>query len=59
MTVSSSLDWLTRGTSDLFPHQPDSQYPRENLTQLLQTTDRPLRIKLGIDPTGSDIHLGH
>ena len=59
MTVSSSLDWLTRGTSDLFPHQPDSPYPRENLTQLLQTTDRPLRIKLGIDPTGSDIHLGH
>ena len=59
MTVSSSLDWLTRGTSDLFPHQPDSQAPRENLTQLLQTTDRPLRIKLGIDPTGSDIHLGH
>jgi tyrosyl-tRNA synthetase len=59
MTVSSSLDWLTRGTSDLFPHQPDSQYPRENLTQLLQTTDRALRIKLGIDPTGSDIHLGH
>jgi tyrosyl-tRNA synthetase len=59
MTVSSSLDWLTRGTSDLFPHQPDSQEPRENLTQLLQTTDRPLRIKLGIDPTGSDIHLGH
>ena len=59
MTVSSSLDWLTRGTSDLFPHQPDSQDPRENLTQLLQTTDRPLRIKLGIDPTGSDIHLGH
>ncbi|CCI31104.1 tyrosine--tRNA ligase [Microcystis sp. T1-4] len=59
MTVSSSLDWLTRGISDLFPHQPDSQDPRENLTQLLQTTDRPLRIKLGIDPTGSDIHLGH
>jgi tyrosyl-tRNA synthetase len=59
MTVSFSLDWLTRGTSDLFPHQPDSQDPRENLTQLLQTTDRPLRIKLGIDPTGSDIHLGH
>jgi tyrosyl-tRNA synthetase len=59
MTVSSSLDWLTRGTSDLFPHQPDSQEPRENLTRLLQTTDRPLRIKLGIDPTGSDIHLGH
>ena len=48
MTVSSSLDWLTRGTSDLFPHQPDSQDPRENLTQLLQTTDRPLRIKLGL-----------
>lgn len=22
-------------------------------------SDRPLRVKLGIDPTGSDIHLGH
>ena len=24
-----------------------------------KNTDKPLRIKYGIDPTGSDIHLGH
>jgi tyrosyl-tRNA synthetase len=31
----------------------------ENLAQRLAQTDRPLRVKLGIDPTGADIHLGH
>ncbi|MEG3437316.1 tyrosine--tRNA ligase [Pannus brasiliensis CCIBt3594] len=59
MTVSPSPDWLARGTSDLFPHQPESKDPSENLPLLLKTIDRPLRVKLGIDPTGSDIHLGH
>jgi tyrosyl-tRNA synthetase len=59
MTVSPSPDWLMRGTSDLFPNQPDSKDPAENLVRLLQTADRPLRVKLGIDPTGSEIHLGH
>lgn len=51
--------WLERGTSELFPHQPDSNDGTENLTALLQASDRPLRIKLGIDPTGADLHLGH
>jgi tyrosyl-tRNA synthetase len=59
MTLSLSPDWLMRGTGDLFPNQPDSQDPRENLVLLLKTADRPLRVKLGIDPTGSEIHLGH
>ncbi|MGA1622493.1 MAG: tyrosine--tRNA ligase, partial [Synechocystis sp.] len=58
MTDSQAPDWLLRGTADLFPHQPTSDDPRENLAQLIQQ-DRPLRIKLGIDPTGTDIHLGH
>ncbi|MEB3227646.1 MAG: tyrosine--tRNA ligase, partial [Synechocystis sp.] len=58
MTDSQAPDWLLRGTADLFPHQPTSDDPRENLALLLQQ-DRPLRIKLGIDPTGTDIHLGH
>lgn len=49
-----NLDWLQRGTSEIFPDQP-----QENLTQLLGTSDRPLRIKLGIDPTGTQLHLGH
>jgi len=52
-------NWLRRGVSEIFPVQADSNNPDENLVQLLATTNRPLRVKLGIDPTGSDIHLGH
>ncbi|MEM8640547.1 MAG: tyrosine--tRNA ligase [Cyanobacteria bacterium P01_G01_bin.54] len=55
----SDWAWLNRGTSELFPHQPDSIEVTENLTALLQRVDRPLRVKLGVDPTGSDLHLGH
>ncbi|WP_013322081.1 tyrosine--tRNA ligase [Gloeothece verrucosa] len=54
-----NLDWLWRGTSEIFPNQPESDNPQENLTQLLAKIDRPLRVKLGIDPTGTEIHLGH
>ncbi|MEB3225751.1 MAG: tyrosine--tRNA ligase [Synechococcus sp.] len=52
--MSVHLEWLTRGTSEIFPDNPE-----ENLAKVLQTGDRPLRVKLGIDPTGSDLHLGH
>ncbi|MCU0523544.1 MAG: tyrosine--tRNA ligase [Elainella sp. Prado103] len=58
-SVLSSVDWLERGTIDIFPNQVESQDPSENLVARLQQTDRPLRIKFGIDPTGSEIHLGH
>ncbi len=51
--------WLRRGISEIFPDQPDSEQPEENLEQRLLKGSRPLRIKLGIDPTGSEIHLGH
>ncbi|MFP5274628.1 tyrosine--tRNA ligase [Coleofasciculus sp.] len=57
--MSQSLSWLYRGVSDIFPNQPDSQDPNENLDQRILKTERPLRVKLGIDPTGTDIHLGH
>jgi tyrosyl-tRNA synthetase len=62
---STSLDWLLRGTVEIFPHRtPDlsgqeSSVEQENLGLWLQQADRPLRVKLGIDPTGTDIHLGH
>jgi tyrosyl-tRNA synthetase len=36
---------LSRGVADLFPPQLD--------------TAKPLRVKLGIDPTKPDLHLGH
>ncbi|MEA5510408.1 tyrosine--tRNA ligase [Crocosphaera sp. UHCC 0190] len=59
VTISKSLNWLYRGTREIFPNQPDSNHPEENLVKLLEQCDRPLRVKLGIDPTGTDIHLGH
>ncbi|NJP10015.1 MAG: tyrosine--tRNA ligase [Leptolyngbyaceae cyanobacterium RU_5_1] len=64
--IDPSFVWLERGTSEIFPDQPESESPDENLQQrLLESMDgaghenRPLRIKYGIDPTGAEIHLGH
>jgi tyrosyl-tRNA synthetase len=57
--IPNELAWLYRGISEIFPNQADSQDASENLVQRLRQTDRPLRVKLGIDPTGADIHLGH
>lgn len=57
--TSDRFDWLFRGITEIFPHQPNATDPAENLAQRIATTDRPLRVKLGIDPTGADIHLGH
>ena len=47
--------WLSRGMADLFPAE------RLLAARLAEArgAGRPLRVKLGIDPTGSDIHLGH
>ena len=51
-------EWVNRGISELFPSQSRDQ----NLANKLDVTDneyRKLRVKLGIDPTGTDIHIGH
>lgn len=58
-TIPNELSWLYRGITEIFPHQADSSDVNENLVQRLRQTNRPLRVKLGIDPTGADIHLGH
>lgn len=58
-TIAPGINWLRRGVSEIFPDQADSNNPSDNLEYLLSTTNRPLRVKLGIDPTGADIHLGH
>ena len=53
--------WLERGMADLFP-AGDPQDENLALAARLAVAEmqgRPLRVKLGIDPTGSDIHLGH
>lgn len=57
--IPEEFQWIYRGVTEVFPHQSESDDPDENLIRRLQTSDRPLRIKLGIDPTGSEIHLGH
>ncbi|MEP0887302.1 MULTISPECIES: tyrosine--tRNA ligase [unclassified Leptolyngbya] len=53
------MAWLTRGIVEIFPDDRNSKDPAENLMQRLKEGDRPLRVKLGIDPTGTEIHLGH
>ncbi|WP_017298451.1 tyrosine--tRNA ligase [Nodosilinea nodulosa] len=56
---SAQFTSIYRGLSEIFPDQPDSSDPDQNLAQRLLQCDRPLRVKLGIDPTGAEIHLGH
>lgn len=54
--------WLSRGLADLFPAGSGPADPDQQLVARLAEASelgRPLRVKLGIDPTGSDIHLGH
>ncbi len=57
--------WIERGVADLFPAgtgEAAATDPDQQLAARLAEAERqgrPLRIKLGIDPTGSDIHLGH
>ena len=58
-SIPAALESIYRGVSEVFPDQPASSDVEQNLTQRLLQADRPLRIKLGIDPTGAEIHLGH
>lgn len=60
--TNPSLDDMTRlrrGVSEIFPEQLDSLNPDDNFNQRLAQSHQPLRVKFGIDPTGTDIHLGH
>jgi len=52
--IDTQLKQIQRGVVDIFP--------RQELLQKLKRareTVTPLRVKLGIDPTSPDIHLGH
>ena len=66
----AQADWslpqdLARGVADLFPigelcgAASDGDHQLAARIGEAQTAGRPLRVKLGIDPTGTDIHLGH
>ncbi len=53
--------WLERGMADLFPMGEIKDSDQNLASRLAEShkNKKPLRIKLGIDPTGSEIHLGH
>lgn len=54
MTIDEQLDYLKKGTVDVIR--------LEDLNAKLEKsakTGKPLRVKLGADPTAPDIHLGH
>lgn len=54
MTIDEQLEYLGKGTTDIIR--------KEELRSKLESsakTGKPLRVKLGVDPTAPDIHLGH
>lgn len=53
MTIQEQLAFLQRGTDSIVPEEG----LKEKL-ELAQKEKRQLRVKLGIDPTRSDIHIG-
>ena len=54
MTLDEQLACLKKGTAEIIPEGE----LRERLVQA-EKAGRPLRVKLGVDPTAPDIHLGH
>ena len=50
--------WLFRGVSEVFPTR-EIQTSLKDIVLDAQNNKKQLRVKLGIDPTGTDIHLGH
>jgi len=54
MTIDEQLEFLKKGTVDLIREED----LRKKLERA-EKTGKPLRVKLGVDPTSPDIHLGH
>lgn len=55
--ITDKFQWLYRGVTEIFPSSEDSEQ-NNNLAKLCGEK-KNLRVKLGIDPTGTDLHLGH
>lgn len=54
VSLEEELAIIRRGAEDIFPEE-------ELVDKLKRSREqgRPLRVKLGVDPTASDLHLGH
>ena len=54
LSIDEELALIRRGVEEIFPEKE----LRRKLERARQT-GRPLRVKLGVDPTAPDLHLGH
>src|SRR2546426_2411275 len=54
MTIDEQLEYLRKGTTEIIREEE----LRAKLEKSAKT-GKPLRVKLGVDPTAPDIHLGH
>lgn len=54
MTIDEQLEYLRKGTTEIIR----AEELRAKLGRSAKT-GKPLRVKLGVDPTAPDIHLGH
>ncbi len=54
MTVKEQMDILRKGCAEII-----SEEDLESKLEQAIKTGRPLRVKLGLDPSAPDIHLGH
>lgn len=54
LSVKEQLEVIKRGTSEIVPENELIDKLNESLKE-----NRPLKIKLGVDPTRPDLHLGH
>ena len=54
ISIDEELAIIRRGAEDIFP-----EGELEEKVKRARREGRPLRVKLGVDPTAADLHLGH
>ncbi|MGI6036362.1 MAG: tyrosine--tRNA ligase [Limnochordia bacterium] len=54
LNLEEQLAAIKRGVGDVFPEEELVEKLKRSLAE-----KRPLRVKLGVDPTATDLHLGH
>ena len=54
LTIEEQMERLTRGAVEVLPREALAQKLRE-----AQRTGQPLQVKLGLDPTAPELHIGH
>lgn len=54
ISLEEEIALIRRGAEEIFPYEELIEKLKKS-----RTTGKPLRVKLGVDPTGTDLHLGH